>query len=579
MPTPSSPLKEPLRFFGQLPGTRLLKICGLGVAAGLVVVAFHAVVVWLEGHTMHAWTALPRWEFAGLSFLCVVGGSLLATALIRWIAPDAAGGGVLPVKLAFWRDFGLIGTRTAIAKFLGSALTLGLGVSMGPEGPAIQIGASAMSGASARIGVVKQERREYCAGGAAAGLAAVFNAPLGAIAFVLEEIIGDLHSRFLGTVVLGAVMGALVAHALIGPQPAFQVTLQGQPEWIGYVLCPLVAALAAAAGGLFQRGALRFRGTFRRWRRLPRWSVPALGALGTWICGCLVFFDTGRLGIFGVGYQDVTAALAGTLSVRASALLFAGKLAATMLAVGTANCGGIFAPNFFIGATCGSTVASLLGYVLPLNPADEQMLVMVGMCACLGAVIRTPLACMLLIFEVTNQFAIVPALLIATLVSQGVGRLMARHDMYEEQLLQDGIEPHLVLPPRHYKRWREMPASALASFKPVTVVTLEPAALRALLAHSPHARFPVVVDGRVTGMLGRREAEQALEQQRAPHLEPALWVDPKASVADAQKQLIASTADMVCVGDEPSQQLLGVLTLHDLLRGQQALAEDAPASP
>jgi CIC family chloride channel protein len=255
----------------------------------------------------------------------------------------------------------------------------------------------------------------------------------------------------------------------------------------------------------------------------------------------------------------------------------AGKLLATIFAVGTTNCGGIFAPNFFIGAECGRTVAALLSQVVPLTPGDQQMLVMVGMCACLGAVIRTPLACMLLIFEVTNQFAIVPALLIATLVSQGISHLMAQHDMYEEQLLQDGVDPNQVLPPRHYKRWREMPASALASFKPVAATSLDPSALRDLLARTPHARFPVMENGRVTGMLQRREAEQALEQNRPPRLEPALWIDPKISVAEAQKQLIASTVDMVCVGDKDGQQLLGLLTLHDLLRGQQALIEDAPS--
>lgn len=576
MAVSKTPLNRPLQLIEHLPGRRLLQICALGVLAGLVVVAFHDLVIWLEAHTVHACAALPPWKFAALSFVFVVGGSLVATIVIRLIAPDAAGGGVMPVKLAFWKDFGHIGARTAIAKFLGSALTLGLGVSMGPEGPAIQIGAGTMSGASGLLRVAKQEQREFCAGGAAAGLAAVFNAPLGAIAFVLEEVIGDLHSRYLGTVVLGAVMGALVAHALIGPQPAFQVGLVGQPGWMGYAVCPVVAALAAGMGGLFQRGAMRLRGAAKGWRRVPRWAIPAIGALGTWVLGSLVFFSTGHLGIFGVGYQDVTAAIAGHMTWQAAGLLLVGKLLATTLAVGTANCGGIFAPNFFIGAVCGRTVGDLLGQVLPLSAADQQMLVMVGMCACLGAVIRTPLACMLLIFEVTNQFAIVPALLIATLVSQAVSRLMARHDMYEEQLLQDGVDPHVVLPPRHYKRWREMPASALASFKPQVADDLAPAGLRELLARSPHLRFPVVAGGRVTGMLARREAELALEQNRPPHLEPALWIDPRLPVAEAQKQLIASTVDMVCVGDESRQQLLGVLTLHDLLRGQQAMVEDAP---
>lgn len=572
----TNPLSNALKRIDHLPGTRLLKVCAMGVVAGLAIVAFSDSVTWIETHTVHACASMSHSRFIVLSFLFVVGGSLLATLLIHVISPEAAGGGVMPVKLAFWKNFGHIEARTTVAKFLGSAITLGTGVSIGPEGPAIQIGAGTMSGASRFLGIAKQEKREFCAGGAAAGLAAVFNAPLGSLAFVLEEIIGDLNSRYVVTVALGAVMGAEVARALIGRYPAFQARLITQPTWVGLVLSPLVAVLAAAAGGVFQRGAIRLRGSSKNWR-MPRLLVPAVGALGTWVFGTIVFFSTGHLGVFGVGYQDVTAALANSLTWQISALLLVGKLVATILAVGTENCGGIFAPNFFIGAVTGSTMAALLAHLLPVNPGDQQMLVMVGMVACLGAVIRTPLACMLLIFDVTDQFSIMPALIIATLVSQIVSHLMSQHDMYEARLLQDGIDPHHVLPPRHFKRWREMPASALASFKPVAATSLEPADLRDLIARTPYLRFPVIEAGRVTGMVQRREIELALDQQRPPRLEPALWIDAKISVADAQKQLIASSVDMVCVGDEQRQQLLGVLTLHDLLRGQRSMMEDAPA--
>src|SRR5690606_11033731 len=141
-------------------------------------------------------------------------------------------------KRAFWREFGWMQGRTAVAKFLASAITLGGGVSMGPEGPAVQMGAAGMSAAAGSTGVPKQKRRLYCAGGAAAALAAVFNAPLAAIAFVLEEIIGDLGSKLIGGILIAAVVVALVAHAVIGPQPAFQIATLDNPTWLGLALCP-----------------------------------------------------------------------------------------------------------------------------------------------------------------------------------------------------------------------------------------------------------------------------------------------------------------------------------------------------
>ncbi|HEY0945706.1 MAG TPA: chloride channel protein [Opitutaceae bacterium] len=553
---------------------QITAICTLAVLAGTAGVAFHELAAWIEHHTIARLAGQPWPVFLVGSLASVLAGSALASWLIARVAPAAAGGGVLPVKLAFWRDFGVIPMRLTVVKFFASAITLGSGVSLGPEGPAVQIGASTVSAAAGLGGVAKQNRRAYCAAGAAAGLAAVFNAPLAAITFVLEEIVGDLHSRWLGSVVLAAVAGALVAHALLGAQPAFQAAPFADIGWTAWALTPLVAAAAGFAGAAFQRGALWFRarGNGRRSRWRPLW-----GALATWVCGASVYLLCQHTGIFGIGYRDITAAIGGSLPALTAALLLVGKLVATCIAVGSGGCGGIFAPSLFLGAMSGALCAGLAGFLTPLNPSEQAMLVMTGMSASLGAVIRTPLTCVLLLFEVTNQFVIVPALMLAALVSQGVARLVNKHDMYEEMLVQDGVDPHQVLPPRHYKRWREIPVGALASFKPVVARDTDPATLEALLASSRHERFPVLRDsaGGVAGVLQRRDAEHAVATQTEPRLEPAVWIDARATIGAAQKRMLGAGVDFLCVGDESRQVLEGVLTLHDLLRGQSVLEEDA----
>jgi CIC family chloride channel protein len=204
------------------------------------------------------------------------------------------------------------------------------------------------------------------------------------------------------------------------------------------------------------------------------------------------------------------------------------------------------------------------------------MLAMVGMAASLGAVIRTPLTCVLLMFEVTNQWVIVPALMLAALISQGVARWVNHHDLYEEILVQDGVDPNQVLPPRHYKRWREIPVGALASFHPVVAPSLGIAELRALLSASGHQRFPVAgADGRVIGVLARHEAESVVAAGvGTPRLEPPVWIGAKDTVGSAQRRLLESGLDFLCVGDAATAQLQGVLSLHDILRGQSVLEED-----
>lgn len=552
---------------------------GLGVlalAAAGATMLFHGLTVWIERNGIGRLEGLSPLHFAIGSFACVLGASLLASWLIAAAAPSAGGGGVMPVKLAFWKEFGVMRMRDAVVKLVASALTLGGGVSMGPEGPSIQIGAATMSAAAGSAGVAKQARRAWCAAGGAAGLAAVFNAPLSGITFILEEVIGDLQSRLLGRVVVAAVVGALVARVFLGAQPAFQTQALGALSWRPWVLVPLVAVVAALGGAWFQKLAVALRGRLKV-RLKGRFAayLPVIGALISWAVGISVYLATGRLGVFGVGYGDVTAAIAGRLGLATASMLFAGKLLATAGAVGTGGCGGIFAPSLFIGAMGGAAVADFSKELIALAPGESSMLVMVGMAASLGAVIRTPFTCVLLIFEVTNQWEIVPALALAMVVSKGVATVINRHDMYEDMLLQDGVDPHQVLPPRNFKRWREIPVSALASFKPVVADSLEPSALGRLLKASRHQCYPFVDGtGRVRGLLTRREAEHAAKAGAEPRLEPVQWISAKATVGAARKLMLAGNTDLVCIGEPAEGRVQGILTLHDILRGESVLEDD-----
>ena len=543
----------------------------LGLAAGLAAVLFHQAIHFVYLHGLEALTHRSRNAFLAGSFLMVAGTSAVTGWLLTRFCPDAAGSGIPQLKLAFWKDFGYVPWRVVWVKFLGGVLSVGGGSSLGREGPSVQLAGGLTSQLAGYLGAAKNDRRTAAAAGAAAGLAAAFNTPLAAVTFVLEEIIGDLNSRMLGSVLLAAVLGALVAHGMLGAQPAFVLHGQGAPQWIGYAMTPLVAALAAVAGCWFQKLSLRTRAFNRRPHRLPAWSRVMLGGIGVWIIGASVFVYTGHLGVFSLGYEDLSLALDGRLLWQICAVLLVAKLAATALCYGLGGCGGIFAPTLFFGAMTGAAIAGAVNLVHPVSQADHVALAVVGMCACLGAVVRAPVTGILIVFEMTHEFALVPVLMIGALVSQIISRRLDHENFYEAVLAQDGQHVDRLVPPRSLRTWMELPSARIANFTPQIVTDLAPGALQDFLAGHLHDRFPLVAEGRLIGVLTRKEALAALAEAREPVPEPAVTCTPATPVREVATKIVGSPSGLVILLGK-NGGVNGLITMHDLLRAQMTFA-------
>ena len=216
----------------------------------------------------------------------------------------------------------------------------------------------------------------------------------------------------------------------------------------------------------------------------------------------------------------------------------------------------------------GVLVAGLVGLQWPVAQADVVTLAVVGMSACLGAVVWAPVTGILIVFEMTHQFSLVPALMIAALVSQAVSRKMNRENFYDALLTQDGHQLEHVRPPRGLQGWQQLPVSAIANFRPVVLGELNAAEMRKALKSHPYQRFPVVRAGQLAGILTRKEAEAALIEQRLPRLEAATTCLPGQTIRQLQARLIESSTHLVVLTGADSQAVLGVVTLHDLLRAE-----------
>jgi CIC family chloride channel protein len=565
-------LRERLRRMPQQ--TRMIVLTIIyALGAGLMAVAFQIAITAIYRVGLVNLSHLSLERFLIGSFILTVGSALIAGRLLANAGGDAAGSGIPQLKRAFWKDFGFVQARLIWVKFIAAVLQIGGGSSLGREGPSVQLAGAVGSNLAGIAGEAKQNRHRGVVAGAAAGLAAAFNTPLAAVTFVLEELIGDLNSRLLGGILLAAMVGALVTHGILGPQPAFSLAPSGEPTWRAYLLVPVVAAFATLVGVAFQKGSLGLRLRSVKRSRLPRWLQPALGALVCWVLGVGVFWKTGRLAVFGLGYDDLSDALAGRLEWRIAALFLVTKFIATVACYGTGGCGGIFSPTLFFGAMSGLAVAGASKLIIPLEPGGVAMLAIVGMSATLGAVVRAPVTSILIVFEMTHDFALVPPLMLGALISQAISRRMLRHNFYDALLEQDGHDVDRFMPPRDLRAWQNQPVGLLANPRPVAAHSLSPEALRDLLAGHPFDRFPVVENGVLRGILTRAEAAHALRENRAPAVLAATVCAPEKTLHAAGALLVESGCGMVILQSAGNAEITGLLTLHDLLRAQMAAAE------
>jgi chloride channel protein, CIC family len=563
------------RLLQRLPvrGRTVLISCVYGLSAGAAAVVFQLGINWVYRLGLVQLSHQSKMVFLFGSLGILTGSSLLAGWLLHSFCKEASGSGIPQLKLAFWKDFGFMPWRVAWVKFLAGIIGIGGGSSLGREGPSLQIGGTLASNLAGLTGEAKQNRRAASAAGAAASLAAAFNAPLAATTFVLEEIIGGLNSRLLGSVLLASVLGALVVHGIIGKQPSFTLSGLEAPTWVGYLLTPVVAAISSVAGVYFQRSSLGLRHMVTQNKKIPPWLAPLAGALITWILGAAIFWRTGRLGVFGLGYDDLSSALAGDIGWQLAAVLLIAKFIATFSCYGFGGCGGIFSPALFFGGMIGIITAGLLNLEFVVTRGDMLTLAVVGMSACLGAVVWAPVTGILIVFEMTREFSLVPALMLGALVSQTIARRMNRHNFYDALLEQDGHRIEHVRPPRDLQSWEQFPVSAIANFQPVNISSLAETDLRKTLAAHPYRQFPFVLENKLQGVLTRDEAQEAFAEKRVARLKPATVCLREQTIGKLQQLLIESDTHFVVVLDRLEGQVVGLVTLHDLLRAQTMMAQ------
>ena len=399
----------------------------IGALAGLSVVAF---IVLTEHMGMRIYpVGSPTWR----RFAVPVAGSLAIGYLLYRYFPHARGSGVPQTKAALYAREGVITLRTVLGKFGCTAATLASGIPLGREGPSVQVGAGIASVLGRWLGLRPEKVKALIPVGAAAAIAAAFNTPMAAVLFALEEVVGDLHAPVLGSVVLASATSWAVLRLLLGNNPLFHVP----PYELVHPLEFGIYAVLGVAGGFlsaaFSKLLLGMRKRFLLLPRNTRWWHPAIGGLLVGVMGWFV------PQVLGVGYSYVGQALNGTMALKLMLLLVVLKLFAITTSYASGNAGGIFGPALFLGSMLGGAVGTVAHYWLPAYTAEPGAYALVGMGALFAGIVRAPMTSVLMIFEMTRDYAVIVPLMIANLTSLFISSRLQKEPIYEALALQDGI--------------------------------------------------------------------------------------------------------------------------------------------
>ena len=421
---------------------RLLAVTILaGGLCGLSAVAFHLSIGWAESLFIDRANSAPGHSWIWWSILSPGLGGLVVGIGLTYFAPAAAGSGIPQVKVAFALRSGLVSLRETIGKFILCAVQIGSGASLGLEGPTVQIcaGVSSLLARAARLS--PKNCRRMASVGMAAGIAAAFNAPIAAITFTLEELIGDLDQTMLSGVIVAAAIAAVVEHTILGSNPVFHVpraySLDSASSLLGYALLGLLAAAVSVA---FTDSLLGLRAIFKRLTSVPKWVHPAIGGLAT---GCLAVLGLQIFhlnGIAGDPYKTLTQALTGTMPLLLMVTFCVLKLAATVCSYSSGGSGGIFAPSLFMGAMLGGSVGYLDVAIFHHSPDAIGAFAVVGMGAVFAGIVRAPMTSVLIVFEMTGGYGLVLPLMIANMSAFALARHWRPVPIYDALLAQDGIE-------------------------------------------------------------------------------------------------------------------------------------------
>ena len=570
MSTITDQIRDKFRSILMFDQNMLILAALLGFLAGFASTFFRWMIEFFEsifsvkGFSL---AGIPPQTYPFLLPLMPMLGGLFIGLICKYFPNAVKENGVHKVMYAVALNDGKVRKRTIASCAVASSITIGSGGSAGREGPTVQIGAAVGSTIGQLLHLSTERMRVLVGCGAAAGIAASFNAPLAGVLFALEIILGDFTIHTFSPIIIASVIGTVTGRALEGNEVTFNVPvheLVHPTEIIFYLALGMLCGIVAR---LFTFMYFYIQQVFEEKLKTADIYKPAIGGL---IVGMISIFMPQ---ILGNGYDVMEQALTGQMFWGLAFLLVFMKIICTSITLGSGGMGGVFAPSLFIGAMVGTAFGSSVHFIFPTLSASAETYSVVGMGAVAGAVMQAPLTNILMLFELTNDYTLILPIMATCIAASYTYQRFTKHSIYMQNLLNKGI---------NIRHGRE--ASIMNSIKvqdvmstDITTIAQEMPFRKILetISYSKNFYFPVLDNkGDMTGILSFSDIREVIFEEQLGDLLVAgelantkvYSLTPQQNLNEAMEIFSQLDVDQLpVVRSEDKLKVIGMLTRGDMM--------------
>ena len=536
----------------------------IGIFSGLAVVCFRIAIERVRLALLGSALAPPHTRIVVVPALA----GLVVAYLVQTFFRAARGSGVNQTKAAVYVFDGYVPFRTVIGKFVTCAIAIGSGQSLGPEDPSLQMGAGIASALGRRLKLSRDKLRLLAPVGAAAGLAAAFNAPISAVLFVIEEVIGTWSASALGAIVLAAVSSAVVMRSFLGGEPMFRVpayTLAHPAELLAYALLGVVSGVLSLA---FTKIIALFRPMLLDLPEWTRYLQPAMAGLLIGLIGLKIPQS------MGTGYPYIDQALHSEYTWQFLAILGFAKILTTSMSFVSGTPGGMFAPTLFIGAMIGGSIGGLEHHIFPQISSSVAPFALVGMGTFFAGFMRVPITSVFMVVETTGSYSIVLPVMISNTIAYLISRkyqdtalfdLLAKQDNMELPSMEEQREQIILRVEDAYRQPNVSPLQASDTLGRALEIA-EASTEDFLLVRFPTGRWAGIARKDLPEMSAKHTKDAQLREVLPTARLPVLHPDQR---LDDALRFIQGHELLPVIGRAGSRKLEGVISLPDILAAYQ----------